>query len=119
MKAIVTDDSRATRLILKKILEELKFEVELMEDGGALLNTLTEETPDLCLIDWNMPGMNGTEVIRAMQSHPDWCDIPAILVTDEKLQDRIDSALEAGASAYLAKPFKAENLQQVLDGIGL
>ena len=86
MKAIVTDDSRATRLILKKILEELKFEVELMEDGGELLNTLTEETPDLCLIDWNMPGMNGTEVIRAMQNHPDWCDIPAILVTDEKLQ---------------------------------
>jgi two-component system chemotaxis response regulator CheY len=119
MKAIVTDDSRATRLILKKILEELKFEVELMEDGGALLNTLTEQTPDLCLIDWNMPGMNGTEVIRAMRSHPDWCDIPAILVTDEKLPDRIDSALEAGASAYLAKPFKAENLQQVLDGIGL
>ena len=119
MKAIVTDDSRATRLILKKILEELKFEVELMEDGGELLNTLTEETPDLCLIDWNMPGMNGTEVIRAMQNHPDWCDIPAILVTDEKLQDRIDSALEAGASAYLAKPFKADSLKQVLDGIGL
>ena len=63
--------------------------------------------------------MNGTEVIRAMQNHPDWCDIPAILVTDEKLQDRIDSALAAGASAYLAKPFKTDSLKQVLDGIGL
>lgn len=119
MNAIVTDDSRATRLILKKILEELKFEVRMAEDGGELLNALTEETPDLCLIDWNMPGMNGTEVIRAMQRHPEWREIPAILVTDETLQERIDSALEAGARAHLGKPFKVERLKTLLDEIGI
>lgn len=119
VKAIVTDNSSDARLLLKKVLEELEFEVQLAEDGGELLNTLTEETPDLCLIDWSLPGITGTELIRAMQRHPEWRDIPAILVADETLQDGIDSAIEAGASAHLAKPFEVERLKQVLDGIGL
>lgn len=119
MKAIVTDDSKATRMILKKIMEDLDFEVRLAEDGGQLLDALTEEIPDVCLIDWNMPGMNGTEVIRVMRSHPSWSQIPSILVTDETRQDRIDSALEAGARGYMAKPFTVDSLRELLDEIGL
>lgn len=119
MKAIVTDDSRATRMILGKLLSELGFEVQLAEDGPALFELLQESACDLCLVDWNMPGMNGTQVIRTLQSHPAWSDIPAIVVTDETMKDRIASALEAGAAGYLPKPFQKEALMKLLQDVGL
>jgi len=119
MKAIITDDSKATRMILRKLLEDLHFEVAEATDGNALLDMLESDEPDVCLIDWNMPGLNGTEVIQTMQSHPVWCDIPSILVTDETDEARIESALEAGARYYLAKPFRSETLRETLVSMGL
>ena len=101
MKAIVTDDSRATRLILSKLLADLGFEVQQAEDGPALFDLLNEAVCDLCLVDWNMPGMNGSQVIRTLKSHSGWKGIPAVIVTDETREDRIEEALDAGAIAYL------------------
>lgn len=118
MKAIVTDDSRATRMILGKLLGDLGFEVQLAEDGPALFDLLNEAACDLCLVDWNMPGMNGTQVIRTLQSHPTWNEIPAIIVTDETMKERIASALEAGAIGYLPKPFQKAALQELLCSSG-
>lgn len=119
MKAIVTDDSKATRTILRKLMQDLNFEVEEAADGGELLDALTREIVDICLIDWNMPGMTGTEVIRVMKSHPAWKAIPSILITDESASERIDGALEAGASGYLGKPFNIEKLASILERLGL
>lgn len=119
MKAIVTDDSKATRMILSQILSEIGYEVETAEDGPALLDLLIDTTCDLCLVDWNMPGMNGTQVIRTLQSHPSWSEIPAIIVTDETKRERIDSAIEAGAVGYLPKPFERESLVKILTDAGV
>ena len=119
MKAIVTDDSRATRMILGKLLGDLGFEVQLAEDGPALFDLLNEAVCDLCLVDWNMPGMNGTQVIRTLQSHPAWSEIPSIIVTDETMKERIASALEAGAIGYLPKPFQKEALKELRSIAGL
>lgn len=119
MKAIVTDDSKATRMILCKLLADIGFEVEQAEDGQALLERLSDVTCDLCLIDWNMPGMDGTQVIRTLQAHPDWREIPAIIVTDETKRDRIAGALEAGAVGYLPKPFKSDELVRILQDAGV
>lgn len=118
-RAIITDDSWATRMILRRLLEHLRFEVEEATDGNALLDTLESDDPDECLIDWNMPGLDGTEVIQATQSHPEWCDIPSILVTDETYEARIESALDAGATYDLAKPFRSETLRETLVSMGL
>lgn len=119
MKAIVTDHSSATRMVLKEIMEELAFEVQVAEDGGQLLEALTRGMPDVCLIDWNMPGMTGAEVVRVMRSHPDWRHIPSILVTDETPEERIASAMAAGASGCLAQPYETAALRALLASVGL
>ncbi len=119
MKAIVTDDSKATRTILSKLMQDLNFEVEEAADGGQLLEVLTREAVDICLIDSNMPGMTGTEVIRIMKSHPAWKNIPSILVTDEIASERMNGALEAGASGCLGRPLKIEKLTDLLKRLGL
>lgn len=119
MKAIVTDDSKATRMILARLLLDLGFEVELACDGTELIERLAAGTVDLCLIDWNMPGLNGTELVKMLKAHPDWREITSIIVTDETKQARIDSALEAGAAAYLPKPFNSAVLASILTRIGV
>lgn len=119
MKAIVTDDSKATRMILAKLMRDLGFEVREAETGARLLELLDEAVCDVCLVDWNMPGMNGTQVMRTLQAHPDWRDIPAVIVTDETRTERIAGALEAGAVGYLGKPFKVESLKGILIEAGV
>jgi two-component system chemotaxis response regulator CheY len=118
MKAIVTDDSRATRLILTKLLTDIGFDVTQAEDGAALFELLNESSPDLCLLDWNMPGMNGTQIIRTLKAHPTWKGIPTVIVTDETQKERVSSALEAGAIAYLPKPFQQDALEAILAEAG-
>lgn len=119
MNAIVTDDSKVTRMILSKLLSEIGFAVEQAENGQDLLERLCRTSCDLCLVDWNMPGMNGTEVIRSLQAHPDWRQIPALIVTDETQSDRIASALEAGAIGFLPKPFTTDALVAILEEAGV
>ena len=111
MKAIVTDDSKATRMILRRLLEDLRFEVTEAVDGPEMLELLADLEVDVALVDWNMPGPNGTEVIEAMQENPRLRGVPAILVTDETQSERIQGALQAGAKAFLAKPFRSDSLR--------
>ena len=70
MKCLITDDSKVTRASLRKIVEEFDIEVIEAEDGMTAIETLAAEVIDLCLVDWNMPRMNGTEMIRVMRTHP-------------------------------------------------
>ena len=119
MKAIVTDDSKETRAILRQLMQDLNFEVEVAADGGELLDARTRQAVDICLIDWDMPGMTGTEIIRVMQSHRDWKEIPSILVTDETHGEQVDRALEAGAAGYLDGPLDVDKLVDLLESLGL
>ncbi len=120
MRAIVVDDSRATRMILRRILEGLSFDVLEAEDGAAALDVLSAQDPlDLALVDWNMPVMDGVSFVREVRkdARQDGCKI--VMVTTESDADRIVEALEAGANEYAMKPFDREVLASKLALLGV
>lgn len=121
MRAIVIDDSRAMRLILRRILGQIGFDVVEAEDGQAALDLLAEmeEKPDLALIDWNMPNMNGLEFVTAARNSPELREMTLVMVTTESEQSQIVRALAAGAHEYVIKPFTAGAMVEKLALLGL
>ena len=121
MHALIVDDSRAMRMILKRILLSAGFE-QLSEaaNGVEALERLDSNgLPDLMLVDWNMPVMNGLELIRAVRADRTRRDIPILMVTTETETSQIVRALAAGASEYLMKPFLAEAVTDKLEMLGI
>jgi len=120
MKAIVVDDSRAIRAILGKMLEEIGFEVSEASDGRAALGVLAAGGVfDLALVDWNMPEMDGLQLVRAVRADPRWADMRIMMVTTETELEKIVIALEAGANEYLMKPFTTKAVAEKLALLGL
>ncbi len=121
MKALVIDDSRATRAILKRMLSAAGFgEVVEACDGGQGLERLREGAPpDVALVDWNMPVMNGIQFVEALRSEHKLDAVRVLLVTSETELDRVKQALDAGANEYLMKPFSAEALRAKLELMGI
>lgn len=121
MKALVIDDSRAMRMVVKRIMVEQGFEVVEAGDGRQALEVLESSPtlPDICLVDWNMPVMNGLEFITAVRARPGYRTITLMMVTTESERDRIVRALAAGAHEYLIKPFTADAMISKLDLHGL
>jgi two-component system chemotaxis response regulator CheY len=121
MRALVVDDSKAIRVVLKKMLAEGGFE-ELYEasNGNEALEVLEGgATPDVILVDWNMPEMNGLELIRAVRSNADMRRIPIVMVTTETEYSQVVKALAAGASEYVMKPFTKDIIMDKLDMLGV
>ena len=118
MHALVVDDSRATRMILRQFLGKLGFAVAEAADGRAGLEALGQET-DVVLVDWNMPDMDGLAFVRALRARSGAGGPPVILVTSEEDAARVEAAREAGASAYLRKPFTRETLLDQLGQAGI
>ena len=121
MKAMIVDDSRAMRSMLRKILKENGFEVVAeAENGRAALDQLQQhEFLDLMLLDWNMPIMNGYELLCEVRKQAKWKDMRVMLVTTETEASQIIRALDAGADEYLIKPFVKEALRDKLNVMGL
>jgi two-component system, chemotaxis family, chemotaxis protein CheY len=119
--AIVIDDSRAMRLILRRIVGQLGFEVSDAEDGRAALDLLAgmETVPNLALVDWNMPNMNGLEFVTAAREDERRRDMTLVMVTTESEQSHIVRALAAGAHEYVIKPFTSEAMIEKLALLGL
>jgi two-component system chemotaxis response regulator CheY len=119
--AIVIDDSRAMRLILRRIVGQLGFEVSDAEDGRAALDLLAgmETVPNLALVDWNMPNMNGLEFVTAAREDERLRDMTLVMVTTESEQSHIVRALAAGAHEYVIKPFTSEAMIEKLALLGL
>jgi two-component system, chemotaxis family, chemotaxis protein CheY len=118
--ALVIDDSRAMRTILGRLLKNLGYGVEEAGNGREALERLRQgPRPDLALVDWNMPEMNGIEFVRAARADPAFRDLRLVMVTTETEAGRIGAALEAGADEYVMKPFTADALQQKLELIGI
>jgi two-component system chemotaxis response regulator CheY len=119
MRALIVDDSRFVRGFLRGLLEEKGIECEEAGDGQAGLDRLHGGlTFDLALVDWNMPVMNGLDMLREMRSEG-FDDIRVLMVTTEAENDFILRALEAGADEYLMKPFDDEALNEKLAMLGL
>lgn len=119
MRALIVDDSRFVRGFLRGLLEEKGIECVEADDGKAGLDMLHGDlTFDLALLDWNMPVMNGLEMLKAMRAQG-YAGTKVLMVTTEAENDFILRALDAGADEYLMKPFDDEALNEKLAMLGL
>ncbi len=119
--AMVIDDSRAMRRILRKILVPLGFEVREAGNGREALDQIWNEDlqPDVALIDWNMPEMNGLEFVIAVRKQKHLRQMTLMMVTTESEHSQIVRALAAGAHEYVIKPFTADAIVEKLRYMGL
>ena len=122
-KALIVDDSRTIRLILRRILLEMGYEVcEAANGREALAAIETEGTAvSLVLTDWNMPEMNGLELVKRLRQNPELASLRVVMVTTETELDHMVLALDAGADEYVMKPFTKNILKEKLElaGMGL
>ncbi len=120
MRALVVDDSRAMRSILARTMSNLGFEVDTAGDGAEGLETVRRgPLPDVVLIDWNMPVMDGLELINALRDNREWRGITLMMVTTESEHSQIVRALAAGAHEYVMKPFTVDAISDKLRVLGL
>ena len=120
-KALVVDDSKTIRTILSKILMELGYEVCEAADGREALAVIDVQGTAISLVltDWNMPEMDGLELLKRLRRNPELSVLKIIMVTTETELDRMVSALDAGANEYVMKPFTKEILRDKLELIGI
>jgi two-component system, chemotaxis family, chemotaxis protein CheY len=119
MRALIVDDSRFVRGYLRGLLEEKGIECDEAGDGRAGLDLLHGAMRfDVALVDWNMPTMNGLEMLRQLRAEG-FSDLKVMMVTTEAENESIERALEAGADEYLMKPFDDEALGEKLAMLGL
>lgn len=119
MQSLVIDDSRAMRLILGRMLRDLGFDVTEAAHGRAGLELLASGvTPDLVLLDWNMPEMTGIEFLQAVRRPPYALTAKVVMVTTETEIPQVLHALGAGADEYLMKPFTRESVIDKLNLLG-
>ncbi len=119
--ALVVDDSRAVRMLLSKTLAGLGFDVTQASNGQEALDILVSpaSSVELVLTDWNMPVMNGLDLLKAIRARPQFGSTPVIMITTETEMDQMTSALEAGANEYVMKPFTAQILLDKLRMAGV
>lgn len=116
---LVVDDSRVIRKVACRILEDLRFETEEAEDGVTALEACRRQMPDLVLLDWNLPNMNGIEFLRALRRERDGKTPVVVFCTTENDVGHISEALGAGANEYIMKPFDRGILESKLAEVGM
>jgi two-component system chemotaxis response regulator CheY len=119
--ALVVDDSKAMRMILAKTLRELGFEVREAANGREALEVIEADkgAVTLVLADWNMPEINGLELLKRLRQDPELASLVVVMVTTETELDQMVAALEAGANEYVMKPFTREILVEKLQMVGV
>ncbi|MTV48890.1 response regulator [Heliobacillus mobilis] len=120
MIVLSVDDSAIIRKIIRGAVEVLEGTLLEASDGVEALDIMDKHDGiDLILLDWNMPGMNGWELLNRIKSHPVYKYIPVMMVTTEGERENIVRAIRAGAVHYLVKPFTMEDLQKkILECLG-
>jgi len=120
MRALVVDDSSAMRAILRMALKKQDFEVMEAKHGLDALSVLAAAPPfDLILIDWNMPEMDGFELLRRIRTEAVYNATQIMMVTTETGIDQMSEALAAGANDYIMKPFTFDVIADKLRLLGL
>ena len=118
--ALIIDDSRAMRAILKRILDKLDFNTSEAADGLEGLQRLKENSDiSICLVDWNMPNMNGYDFVKAVRADKSNQDIWLMMVTTETEMSRVVKAMAVGANEYVMKPFTDDVIIEKLKLLGL
>ncbi|MDQ6992250.1 MAG: response regulator [Mariprofundus sp.] len=120
MKTLIVDDSRMMRMVLKGILMKEGHEIFEAADGLEALEQLQQHgCCDLALLDWNMPNMNGYDLLCAIRKEPVYDDMKLVMVTTEAEMDQMQKALSSGADDYMMKPFAKEVVIEKLAMLGL
>ncbi len=118
LKILVVDDFATMRKIIKNILTQLGFKNILeADDGTTALEVLKKEKVDLIISDWNMPKMNGLELLKTVKNDPNLKDIVFIMVTAEAQKDNVIEAIRHGVNQYIVKPFTPETLKEKLEKV--
>lgn len=110
---LVVDDSATMRQILERALGEAGRPVMLAESGAKALEVLASTAVGLLITDWNMPGMSGLELIRAVRASDDGKDLPILVLTTETDTDKKEAARQAGATGWLNKPVSPSALADI------
>lgn len=114
-KFLIVDDFSTMRRIVRNLLKELGYtNVDEAEDGAMALAKLRSEQFDFVVSDWNMPGMDGLEMLKQMRADAALAKIPVLMVTAEAKKENIIAAAQAGANGYVVKPFTAATLDEKL-----
>ena len=116
---LVVDDSKVIRMVARRILEELGFEVVEAEDGMEALEKCLCDMPDAVLLDWNMPIKSGIEFLRDLRAAPGGDEPVVVFCTTENDLEHIQEAITAGANEYIMKPFDSEIIQAKFEQVGL
>ena len=115
MRAFVIDDSKPVRSILAKMLQTMNFETTEAGDGKQALELLTDQTkPDVFVVNWNMPILNGLQFIKTVKADFKYSGIPVLVVSGETKKSTKAKAANAGASAFLSKPVTLATLRTTL-----
>ena len=118
MKILVVDDFSTMRRIIKNLLRDLGFNnTSEADDGQTALPMLQSGNFDFLVTDWNMPGMTGIELLKAVRADAKLASLPVLMVTAEQKREQIVEAAQAGVNGYIVKPFTAEVLREKLDKI--
>ncbi|PCG15542.1 MULTISPECIES: response regulator [Sphingomonas] len=116
---LIVDDSKVIRKVARHILETLDFTVAEAADGREALEQCRLSTPDVVLLDWNMPVMSGMEFLRALGTETLSHRPKVVFCTTENGMAHIRAAIEAGADEYVMKPFDRETLHSKLQIVGV
>jgi two-component system chemotaxis response regulator CheY len=115
MKILVVDDFSTMRRIIKNLLKDLGFaNIQEADDGNTALPMLQQGDFDFVVTDWNMPGMQGIDLLRAIRADANLKHIPVLMVTAEAKKEQIVAAAQAGVNGYVIKPFTAATLKEKL-----
>lgn len=115
---LIVDDFSTMRRIVRNLLKELGFvNVDEAEDGQVALEKLSSDDFQFVISDWNMPNVDGLELLIAIRASPQLKHIPVLMITAEAKREHIIAAAQAGASGYIVKPFTATTLRDKLSKI--
>jgi len=118
MRILVVDDFSTMRRIVKNLLTDLGFtNMAEAEDGHSALAALRASSFDFVITDWNMPGMSGIELLKAIRADERLKTLPVMMVTAEAKREQIIEAAQNGVNGYIIKPFTAQTLQEKLDKV--
>jgi two-component system chemotaxis response regulator CheY len=118
MKFLVVDDFSTMRRIIKNLLNDLGYaNVAEADDGSTALPMLQTGNYDFLITDWNMPGMPGLDLLKAVRADPKLAKLPVLMLTAEAKREQIIEAAQAGVNGYVIKPFTAVTLKEKIDKI--
>lgn len=119
LKLLVVDDSSTMRRIIKNTLQRLGFQDVLEAEHGVEAWQIMERTPDINVLitDWNMPEMNGLDLVRKVRADGRYDSMPIIMVTTEGGKAEVITALKAGVNNYIVKPFTPQVLKEKLEDV--